>query len=401
MDLTPFKECAAHKQWLFISNETKSYRPCCWFYSNISADTHDEYQEKLSKLDIEKNCGVCIKTERDGGKWSPRTHFNDSLLGQPKTYVMTISLDNLCNLKCVTCSPSNSSMIAVEMDDYDEPDFNGRVKKDYIKIQKQAPKKVEFIKDTLKKVMPNYDYLRIEFLGGEPLINPATFELIDWIKDQPYSNNTSVCITTNTTTYSEKIMGYKDVFQQLAFQFSVDGIEDTFEYLRFNTVWGESKANMDRYFAEHSHWITFNYTLSWMNSLHFVDFLNMVIQNYPNVSYMLVTKLIGPKSYSVNVLPLSIRQKIVEEVEKKLLKTDSKPLMDAFDLYKQHMLSGAQEVMNNVDYIYGLKAMHNNDKKRGRDYKQVLAPVMKLIYENSSESTKQKIDAELKFQYGL
>jgi hypothetical protein len=196
-------------------------------------------------------------------------------------------------------------------------------------------------------------------------------------------------------------MEYKNIFKPLAFQFSVDGIEDTFEYLRFNTVWSESKANMDRYFSEHNYWITFNYTLSWMNSLHFADFLNMVIENYPNVSSMLVTKLIGPKSYSVNVLPLSIRQKIVEEAERKLLKTDSKPLMDAFELYKQHMLSGATESMNVIDYIYGLKAMHNNDKKRGKDYKQVLAPVMKLIYENSSENAKQKIDAELKKQDDL
>ena len=73
MDLTKYRDCRAHKQWLFVSNAPNPYRPCCWFRTNIQATDHQDYANQLEKLDIEQNCSYCIKMEEnDGGEWSKK-----------------------------------------------------------------------------------------------------------------------------------------------------------------------------------------------------------------------------------------------------------------------------------------------------------------------------------------
>ena len=52
---------------------------------------------------------------------------------------------------------------------------------------------------------------------------------------------------------------------------------------------------------------------------------------------------------------------------------------------------GLDEIINIDEYIQGLWTMSNNDKKRGRDYREVLAPILNLIYENMTTEHKEII----------
>ena len=96
MDLTPFKECRAHKNAIFIGNEDPPFRPCCWFKNPIDANSYEEYQEKLSQLDVEENCRYCIETESNGGTWSHRMNYIDPT--NENFITVSISFDNLCNV---------------------------------------------------------------------------------------------------------------------------------------------------------------------------------------------------------------------------------------------------------------------------------------------------------------
>ena len=77
MDLTPYKNCLALTNSIFIANEENPYRPCCWFKTYIDATDIDDYKQQLSKMDLEKTCDYCIKQDQ-GGSYSYRQQFNDA-----------------------------------------------------------------------------------------------------------------------------------------------------------------------------------------------------------------------------------------------------------------------------------------------------------------------------------
>jgi len=375
MDITPFKNCLAHTNSIYISNENEPYKPCCWFKEGIKADTLAEYKEQLSKLDIATNCSHCIKQENSGATWSHRHLFNN-----PREFVLGVCFDNVCNLKCVTCSPIHSSQLIGEWEDLNL--MNGNYdKKYYIKLGKQAPSKIEFIKDVLNN--SDFDILKLEIFGGEPLINPLIFKFIDWITEQRYASQTFLSITSNSTTYTPKIEEYTKKLYQVALQISIDGIEDTFEYLRYGTVWPETVDVINQYYSlvgnVHNFSLSFNYTLSWMNSKHFVDFYNWAQRNYPNIQLHL-TKLEGPEIYGVNLLSDRHRNELVQYTLENLEKEPITPsYAKLLDLYKQSMIIKNHDEFNLELYDRGKKALADKDSLRKFDYTKVFKEILDYI----------------------
>lgn len=355
MDLTPFKQCRAHKNALFISNDVAPYRPCCWFEGNIDAKSFSEYQEKLAEIDIEKACRFCIDIEKNGGTWSHRQHFNAD---DPNEILISISFDNLCNLKCITCFGVNSSQLALESKDKE-------LQKLWLDIQKHGPKKTEFVKNFLSE--SNISTLRIEVLGGEPLINPSLYNFLDWLSKQPYAGVTRVNITTNGTTYDERIEMYVEAFDMLNIQLSIDGIEDVYEYIRFGGSFETFKETLKKFHQlktslsdPNKIHIGFCYTLSWMNSLHIEKFFNWVYTNYPEYSHKIfISKLEGPKYYAINGLPLDVRKQIVEKVQNALINKDA--VKTGLDLYIQHMTTSEEFKMSKIILQRGLNQLKLND----------------------------------------
>ena len=138
MDLTPYKNCLALTNSIFIANEEKPYRPCCWFREHIDAIDINDYRQQLSTMDLEKTCDYCIKQDQ-GGEYSYRQHFK-----YQDEISITASFDNICNLRCITCTPSNSSLIIPDMyADLTNPE-NVTARKLYATNGKQAPKKISF-----------------------------------------------------------------------------------------------------------------------------------------------------------------------------------------------------------------------------------------------------------------
>jgi len=382
MDLTPYKECLAHKNSIYISNDDEPYKPCCWFKTGINANNVTEYRTQLADLDIETNCAHCIKQEQGGATWSHRKLFEN-----PKEFVLGVCFDNICNLKCVTCSPIHSSQLINEWDELKL--YSGdKDKRFYTRISKQAPDKIEFIKDVLNN--SDFDILRLEIFGGEPLINPNIFKFIDWVADQPFAQSTMLSITSNGTTYSEKISEYAGKFKFVGLQLSIDGIEDTFEYLRYGTDYKETNEVIRSYYnlldVHGNFTLGMNYTLSWMNSLHFVDFFNWAQSNYPRLHTHL-TKLEGPYWYSVNILSMEQRKKIVDYTISKIDAPQTRFFEKIFDLYKQSMLFNSDSEFNQKMFSKGIFSLTAIDNIRREDHAKVLAPIIEFIRNDTTRKS--------------
>lgn len=376
MDLTPYKNCLALTNSIFIANEEKPYRPCCWFKTYIDATDITDYNNQLAEMDLEYNCDYCIQQDK-GGEYSYRQKFIYA-----NELTITASFDNICNLKCVTCTPNNSTQILAENLKYESKVDNEYTVK-YFKevVNKQAPKKIDFIKTMLNN--SSFDDLRFDILGGEPLINPAIFEFIDWLVEQPYAKKTSLTITTNGTTYTDKILKYINNFKTVGVQLSIDGIEDDFEYLRFGSSFENLEKVCDSFHALTEKYDNFrmgcHYTLSWMNCLQFDEFFNWMQTRYPNMNDVYVSKLQTPAHYSIEILSLEMRTKVHNEVIAHTQNPINEVYEKALFLYKEHMLNTAYDKFDVKLFEKGTESLHVSDARRGNDHRKIIKKLVNFL----------------------
>lgn len=164
---------------------------------------------------------------------------------------MEIKLNNLCNLKCRMCHPMDST----SWNDYQT------VEEFYIKennFMVNEIKKLNLINkpyldkfednpnwwESFKKLLPYFR--RVEFAGGEPLMDPQHYRILDMLA--PYGKNIELKYATNGTTLGIKggrtIHDYWPKFKSIAVNVSIDGIGDSYEYIRGNADWDTLVENV-------------------------------------------------------------------------------------------------------------------------------------------------------------
>lgn len=205
-----------------------------------------------------KGCEECYRSEKNGGTslrkdlveiyednqdYLDRVNFAKANEGFLDKFPESIELrvGNLCNLKCRMCQPQDSDL----------------VNKEY--------KELRSIDDSLNSILPvvdfeitdnltNYiDSIRknaseikiIRFSGGEPLINKSFYELLDFLIEGQYSKNIEFRLNTNLTKMKEDTLNKLSKFKKVTVDFSIDGLDKIYEYIRFPMVWDITKNKLD------------------------------------------------------------------------------------------------------------------------------------------------------------
>jgi hypothetical protein len=87
---------------------------------------------------------------------------------------------------------------------------------------------------SFEKLLPYFR--RVEFAGGEPLMDPQHYKILDMLK--PYGANIEIKYATNGTTLGIKggrtIHDYWPHFRSVAVNVSIDGVGDSYSYIRGN-----------------------------------------------------------------------------------------------------------------------------------------------------------------------
>lgn len=258
------KETFCLAPWYSIYLDSKgAISPCCKFKNTEKKFSYNEIEQYFKSTEIEQlrqdllkgvknhNCNNCWKDEQNGGDSlrliTNRTialHSKNNLQEQidnPKTSNIKsfdLTLGNLCNLKCVMCSPTLSSQLLVEAN------LNTTLHNRYgSKVSQKDfdwPKGEDFI-EWCNRFLP--EAIHIKFTGGEPFLVPWIYDVITAIPDEQKSK----CVlhfTTNLTLINDKLFEEFKKFKEVWISVSVEGTSETFEYLRHGHSWEKMAGNI-------------------------------------------------------------------------------------------------------------------------------------------------------------
>ena len=258
----------------WVSLETSpigTVRPCCLAedeikdtdgnkYSLLTTDLNEvhnsDYMQKLRQefLDGKKpqTCRKCWNEERSG-RTSKRMHTINRLKhivtdtewtadAKPLVFI-DFKLGNICNLKCRICGSWSSSTFATE-----EVNFEGKDSFHYEMLKQGAwPRRNQKFWIEIDKLMEQVRYL--EFTGGEPFMIKEHFDLLQRMVDKGIAHNVEIHYNTNGTHFPEHAEAIWKHFKLVEIAFSIDDVDERFEYQRANAIWSEVNTNMDRFEA--------------------------------------------------------------------------------------------------------------------------------------------------------
>jgi MoaA/NifB/PqqE/SkfB family radical SAM enzyme len=314
-------------------------------------------------------CKPCFDLEDQGVESLRQRHINgvipearinlypDTLLQEVMPFefpTIEIKLNNLCNLKCRMCNPLDST----NWTDWDKvvpfykkennflvPTIEGLVDK--------PGKYIGAFDDTdnwwasFEKLLPHFR--RVEFAGGEPLMDPQHYKILDMLK--PYGMNIEIKYATNGTTLGiskgRTIHDYWPHFRSVAVNVSLDGIHDVYNYIRGNGDFSQVEANIKEIQKiPNVSRVVGAFTAQAGNILQAAECIDYFINEMNIVFY---SHRVGyPTCLSAQVLPQALKEEAIRRLEA------VQGRLFTFDNIKKYPLLEKvthQQIKDNINYL--------------------------------------------------
>jgi radical SAM protein with 4Fe4S-binding SPASM domain len=318
-------------------------KPCCLFspnedgIGNIKENSLKEIwnndKTKQMRLDMLNGveisgCTVCnnraglIKTHREEANllWFNKNTMDiinntnvDGSLPEHNLKYIDARFNNLCNLKCRTCTPYFSTSWHEDYDKLRNPNEASKYPKSLL-----VPGNTESqLLDEILPQLPNVN--RIYFAGGEPLMQADHYKVLEELIRLGHTGTPSnPLVIQYSTNFSNLTLGKTNIidlwkkFSKIIVNASLDASHSRAEYWRKNTDWETIVKNREDLKKECPHIeFTIGSTLSWINAFNLVDFhKEWTGLKYININSIFVNVLDGPECYSLKYIPNWKKKKI-------------------------------------------------------------------------------------------
>lgn len=153
---------------------------------------------------------------------------------------LAIKVGNICNLRCRSCNSADSVTLSIE-GKYLEETYG---LKDNFWLLETEPK--EFTDQQIDDIVSVCENVRrIEFYGGEPLVDKQMPILLRKLSNLDLAKNIQLNISTNITKrMSEDLITTLGNFQHVNINLSIDGWGQHFHYLRHPADWDKVYKNI-------------------------------------------------------------------------------------------------------------------------------------------------------------
>jgi MoaA/NifB/PqqE/SkfB family radical SAM enzyme len=163
---------------------------------------------------------------------------------------MELKLNNLCNFACRMCHPMDSTSWTDWSEIKEFYKAEGNIMYAIVEEHdlENEPHLDKFQDNpawwaSLEKLLPHFR--RVEFAGGEPLMDPQHYRILDMLA--PYGDQIEIKYATNLSMLGKSnrtVWEYWPKFKSVAVNVSIDGIGDSYEYIRGNASWAELINNI-------------------------------------------------------------------------------------------------------------------------------------------------------------
>jgi organic radical activating enzyme len=325
------------------------YRVCCesfGFGPNIQTDDASEvwnsdYYKQL-RVDLingiqNKNCDSCWKVEQNGGhsmRKNENSHYSDDDIQEivsnvtnghnrilPKLF--DFKLGNLCNLKCIMCCQLSSSLHESEVRTWQSKNIKLPALLDYIEITYKNENQQyridknngDNILENLKSVLPHLTTLQL--VGGEPLINPFTFEIVDKLIQLGYAKNLKLDIITNLSVVDDLFIKKLEQFRSVQLTCSYDHVDPVkFHFIRYPANYTEFKHNFDKILKSN-----INVSISTTFSIFNIFDLEQILDEFERLQLPIsFNYVVNPNYFSIKYLDSDQKLEVVNIVDKVLKK---------------------------------------------------------------------------------
>lgn len=229
-----------------------------------------------------------VKNYKDQGIWDK---FVDDIPTTKKYPVeLDLKLGNYCNLSCRMCNSYSSSGVANEFQKIlKETGVDlGLDEHEKTFVQNKWYLQEEFV-DSIKDMIAN-GLRHLKFTGGEPLMVPSVKKLIDYCVDNDFAKNINLLIITNVTLINDEWIGLFKAFKFVNIICSIDGIGDTFEYIRHPANWNDVNSKLQK--------------LSKVQTEQLVTSTTFTLQAYNILEIKNIVELAKQYNFHINVIPL-------------------------------------------------------------------------------------------------
>lgn len=338
----------------------------------------------------EEAAGIVSKRQWETVVWKERLNL-DSIIDRTESDgslpvdipYFDLRLGNLCQLKCIMCSPHDSSSwikdwkkqypkyktIELKTDQRWDIDF------DYTWYQKS-----EFLND-LKKQAQNIKELY--FAGGEPLLIPEHYKILEFMVETGNAKNCILRYNSNGMELPEKLFELWSHFKQIKFNFSVDAYGDRNDYIRYPSKWETVVSNLERLDDTPDNIIVnIACAVQLLNVLTVPDLADWKInKNFkkinlpPHGAGIIGTHLVYLPDYlNVRVLPSELKNQVSKNIENFCNKyAGYKDFLK--DPYGQKRWMGLIKYMNAEDWSYKIPTLidylETTDQQRGTNFRNV------------------------------
>jgi len=201
----------------------------------------------------EEEQGVASKRIWETGTWHTEGIDIPELIAQTaedgsvpyKLQYLDLRLGNTCNLKCVMCSPHDSSLWVPEHSKV-YPVFQSPLIRKQMGWHPELHNNVwhenpEFWQEVFDQI-PNIKQLY--FAGGEPLLIKEHRRFLEEIVARGYADKITLRYNTNGTLISESMIGLWSKFRKVKVGFSLDGMGNRGHYIRYPLDWATVERNL-------------------------------------------------------------------------------------------------------------------------------------------------------------
>lgn len=256
---------------------------------------------------------------------------------------MDIRFGNLCNLKCVMCSPTDSDQW------YD--DYAAIWKTNYFW---DSRKKIDLVPNANGKLKPTtkifdwsddihlwneiekhmLQFRKIYLVGGEPLLIDAHYEFLQKCVDSGCANKLTIEYNTNLTNIPARAWNIWKHFEMVIIGASIDGFGDVNDLIRFPSKWHKIEENLKKFKEADGNFVVhIATTVQLLNAWQFPEFIEYVLtsNHMPKIVWessplmLSVHPVHRPAYLNLNILPNEFKNVLItryEEYQNKFKTTD-------------------------------------------------------------------------------